>query len=63
MALEQDCMLVIGKEASTLGTLYGIANCVTTNISISLAAVSLTPTFGEVRESSSYYFYNVHIFL
>ena len=35
MALEQDalaaqkiCMLVVGKEASTLSTLHGIANCV-----------------------------------
>ena len=28
LATQKNCMLVIGKEASTLGTLYGIANCV-----------------------------------
>ena len=64
MALEQDtssrskiCMLVLGKEASTLSTLHGIANCVkngtTRKIVFSkqcqrLAAVSPTATFGQV---------------
>ena len=64
MVLEQDasspskiCMLVVGKEASILSTLHGIANCVkngTTRKIVSsnrcqrLAAVSPTTTFGQV---------------
>ena len=64
MALEQDassrskiCMLVVEKEASTLSTLHGIANCVkdgttrkivSSNLCQRLAAVSPTTTFGQV---------------
>ena len=58
-------MSVIGKEASTFCILQGIANCVKmgqkklyppTDISVSLAAVSPRPTFGQVRESCSQFF-------
>ena len=64
MTLEQDtssrskiCMLVVGKEASTLSTLHGNSNCVksgTTRKTVSsnrcqrLAAVSPPTTFGQV---------------
>ena len=51
-------MLVVGKEASILSTLHGIVNCVKngttrkmyppTDVSVSLAAVSPTTTFGQV---------------
>ena len=57
IAAQKICMLVVGKEASTLSTLHGIANCVkngTTRKIVSsnqcqrLAEVSLTTTFGQV---------------
>ena len=64
MALEQDassrseiCMLVVGKEASTLSTLHGIAKCVkngatrkivSSNRCQRLAAASPATTFGQV---------------
>ena len=74
MDLEQEApsapkisMLVVGKEATTLITLHGIANWVKigqqeklyppTDASVSLAAVSSTTIFSQFLKSSSSYFY------
>ena len=57
LAARRICMLVVGKEASTLSTLHGIANCVkngptrkivSSNQCQRLAAASPTTTFGQV---------------
>ena len=57
LVAQKTCMLVVEKEGSTLSTLHRITNCAkngtrkgvsSTDISISLAAVSPTPTFGQV---------------
>ena len=56
LATQKICWLVVGKEASTLTTLHGIANCIkngTTRKIVSsnrcqrLAAVSPATTFGR----------------
>ena len=53
---QKTCMLVVGKDASTLSKLQGIANCVKnrtrklyspTDIGVLLAVVLPTPTFRQ----------------
>ena len=55
LAAQKICILVVGKEASTLSTLHGIANgakngtkIVSSNRCQCLAAVSPITTFGQV---------------
>ena len=57
LAAQKICMLIVGKEASALSTLHGIANCakngttrkiVFSNLCQGLAAVSPITTFGQI---------------